>query len=506
MKFILNKIILSALFIVVSTTPAISDTIYFKNGTRLDIEKAWEEDGKIKCIMFGEEYEYEKDTIERIEKQGASVKIKEPYPSQDKRFEFTNERIDEKQQSPSSAKNLSENYHKQALKLTESGQWQEAIEVEKKAYALSPEMDAVRKTLSHCYTMIAGGLFQQGRLNDALINCQRALKYTPDYTPAMEGISHIYVEYAQNAYDRRDFDVAESHLSEAARSFPDNPKAHVLYGKIAYDKDDYNEAKREWLRALDINPNLDEARILLEKFSQEHRVEEKFEEAKTGNFSVKFEGTKKSEIAEAAIRILNDAYVEVGNGLGEYPRHEIPVIIYPRSDIQELDYYPDMAAGLYDGKIRFTEDLFDEQKYFKAVLHHEYTHVIVHIICGRNVPIWLNEGLAEYSAGKFKSAERQAEREKFLQSAAQKKVLIPFRHLSASSLAEFKGLSYPLIALLYAQSDSFVTFIIEKFTVYDVKTILASIGNGESTRKAILETLNYSLEELEKEWQASLLD
>ena len=47
-----------------------ADTIYFKNGARLDIEKAWEENGKVKCIMFGNEYEYQKDDIERIESNG----------------------------------------------------------------------------------------------------------------------------------------------------------------------------------------------------------------------------------------------------------------------------------------------------------------------------------------------------------------------------------------------------------------------------------------------------
>ena len=195
----------------------------------------------------------------------------------------------------------------------------------------------------------------------------------------------------------------------------------------------------------------------------------------------------------------------MGSELGEYPKHEIQVIIYPRSDIQELDYYPDMAAGLYDGKIRFTEDLFKDGDYLKAVLYHEYTHVIVHIIGGRNVPIWLNEGLAEYSARKFKSANHISGRESLLKTAAEKNVIIPFNQLSISSLAGLKRLSYPLIALLYAQSDSFVTYAIDKFTINDMRTILESIGNGDSTETAIIDTLNYSLKELENDWKSSLL-
>lgn len=480
----------------VIVSSAMSDTIYFKNGTRLDIERSWEDDGKIKCIMYGNEFEYQKGEIDKIERNGVIIILETDAVPEKERPHVLTKPIDDQ----------SSQHHKEALVFAESGLWAEAIDKEKQAYELRPNDKSIQEALSFYFTKHAHQLYQKGQFESALSKCHEALKYTPEYPPAKEGISNIYIVYAQNSYDQRDFDSAEMHLENASDYYTDNPKAYILSGKIACDKDKYDEAKQEWLKALDLDPNLDEAKILLQKFSQEHHVEESYDKQKLGNFSVKYEGTGKTEKAQIALQILNEAYLEIGSELGEYPQYEIQVIIYPKRDVENLDYYPDFAAGLYDGKIRFTEDLFNDQSYLKAVLYHEYTHVIVHIIGGRNVPIWLNEGLAEYTASKFIPASYISYREKLLKSAAKNDVIIPFNQLNIASLSGLKELSYPMIALLYAQSDSFVTYVIDKFTIYDVRTILESISNGDNAQTAIIDTFNYSLKDLEDEWKGTLLE
>lgn len=497
------RISITLLFVIgIFSTPSTADTIYFKNGTRLDIESTWEENGKIKCRLFGNEVEYEKSEIERIERNENVIPIEGT--------KDTNDSVKKNKESPTavqpSKESMSLEYHKEAQLLAEKGMYVEAIRKEKQANILQPDQIEILKALSYYHTMYAKKLFQRGQLESTLKYCHDALKYTPDYMPANEGISQVYVMYAQNAYDQRDFDSAEMYLRDAERYYDNNATLHVLNGKIAYDSGLYDEAKQEWGMALEINPQLDEAKMLLKKISQEYRVEKNFDEQVTGNFSVKYEGADTSENAEVAIAILNEAYIDVGNEMGKYPKHEIQVIIYPKSDIQELDYYPDMAAGLYDGKIRITEDLFNDENYLKAVLYHEYTHVLVHMIGGRNVPIWLNEGLAEYQSRMFKSADQKSQRKNLLKNAAKMNIMIPFNQLSITSLAGLKKLSYPLIALLYSQSDSFVTYLIDKFTINDIRTLLESLENGEDAQTAIVDIFNYSLEDLESEWKSTLLN
>jgi hypothetical protein len=50
-----------------------ADTIFLKNGMRLDVEKIWEEDGEIKYEMYGSVYSYPKDDVSQI-KIGETIK------------------------------------------------------------------------------------------------------------------------------------------------------------------------------------------------------------------------------------------------------------------------------------------------------------------------------------------------------------------------------------------------------------------------------------------------
>ena len=42
------------------------DTIFLKNGMRLDVEKIWEKGGEIKYEMYGSVYSYPKDDVSQI--------------------------------------------------------------------------------------------------------------------------------------------------------------------------------------------------------------------------------------------------------------------------------------------------------------------------------------------------------------------------------------------------------------------------------------------------------
>ncbi len=44
-----------------------ADIVYLKNGEKLQAERTWEENGQIKCLMFGSVLGYSKEDVERIE-------------------------------------------------------------------------------------------------------------------------------------------------------------------------------------------------------------------------------------------------------------------------------------------------------------------------------------------------------------------------------------------------------------------------------------------------------
>ncbi len=65
----------SLFFIVCMAIPclAFADTIYFKNGKTLKAERAWEEDGQIKCDRSGTVVGYPKNIVLRVETDGQNV-------------------------------------------------------------------------------------------------------------------------------------------------------------------------------------------------------------------------------------------------------------------------------------------------------------------------------------------------------------------------------------------------------------------------------------------------
>ena len=53
-------------------TTAHADTIVFKDGTKIDVTKAWEEGGEIKCVIAGVEIGYPKEEVQRVIKKSWS--------------------------------------------------------------------------------------------------------------------------------------------------------------------------------------------------------------------------------------------------------------------------------------------------------------------------------------------------------------------------------------------------------------------------------------------------
>ena len=66
----LTAIVLKLYFISIlfSGFSAYADTIYLKNGMRMDVKRAWKKNRQIKYEMFGSVYSHSIDEVVRIEK------------------------------------------------------------------------------------------------------------------------------------------------------------------------------------------------------------------------------------------------------------------------------------------------------------------------------------------------------------------------------------------------------------------------------------------------------
>ena len=129
------------------------------------------------------------------------------------------------------------------------------------------------------------------------------------------------------------------------------------------------------------------------------------------------------------------------------------------------------------------------------------THEITHIIVSRatkdsyvGVPLWLNEGLAEYG-----NIEQDSGYDRYLEWAVDTNRLFPF-----SSLNRFPG-NPNLTLVAYGQSKSFIEFLVKEYPEENMKNLMKEISGRKSIDDSFISSYGKNLNDLESEWKSTLL-
>ena len=331
---------------------------------------------------------------------------------------------------------------------------------------------------------------KQGDHRGARDAFEEAIKYY-DADPAAHvglGIACVHL---------KDDRAAERELQRALELNPREKTAYQVLGDIAQRKDDLAAAATYWEKALELDPSNSALRARLERVRREHRTEQDFNRDVASHFSVKYEGREKIEAGRIVLRILEDAYGEVGRGLSYYPDHEIAVILYTNQQFQDVTDAPGWSGGIYDGKIRIPIGGIDrETPGLRRLLFHEYTHAVVRAITPRRVPTWLNEGLAQY----FEGRDVDARQKEMLRQFAQAGKIPALAQLEGS----FMGLSGSQASYAYLLSLSAVRHMVDRYGMYRVKMVLEELSSGVDATQAVSNALSLSPQDFERGWKRSL--
>jgi Tfp pilus assembly protein PilF len=317
----------------------------------------------------------------------------------------------------------------------------------------------------------------------------QALRYNDSAAAAHLGLGIAYFHLRDDRY-------AERELKRAVEINPREATAYQYLGELSYRKDDLESAASYWEKAVELNPSADGLRARLERIRREHKTEKDFNRDVTSHFLIKYEGREKIEAGRIILRILEEAYGEIGRALSYYPDREIQVILYSGQQFQEVTDAPGWSGAIYDGKIRIPiGGIEQETPGLRRILYHEYTHAAVRAITPR-VPTWLNEGLAQY----FEGREIDGRQKEMLRRIAQAGQLPLLSNLEGS----FMGLGGDQAVFAYLFSLSSVRYMIDNFGMYRVKGILEELAAGADTGKAISNGTMLSYEELDRGWKRSL--
>jgi hypothetical protein len=126
---------------------------------------------------------------------------------------------------------------------------------------------------------------------------------------------------------------------------------------------------------------------------------------------------------------------------------------------------------------------------------HEMTHILVARAANSsgNVPLWLNEGLAEYG-----NLDQTVSYERFLEWAAGTDRLILLKNLRS-----FPG-DPNLTLVAYGQGRSAVKFMVDEYGEAKMAQLLATLGGGSNISDALDIVYGFDLTGLENLWRESI--
>jgi len=209
-------------------------------------------------------------------------------------------------------------------------------------------------------------------------------------------------------------------------------------------------------------------------------------EARGAHFAVRFEGPGDELLARRAVDRLEEQYWRIGQALTAYPPNPITVVLYTQQQFRDITRLPSWTAAAYDGRIHVPmRGALEQTEELDRVLGHEFVHAVVFMLGGRNVPMWLNEGLATHlERGGAEEAER-------VLAATRARPALQQLHRS------FTGLSGEDAQVAYALSAKAVRRMMELRSAAAIVTLLQDLARGAAFATAFHQHIGMRYEDFQ---------
>lgn len=202
------------------------------------------------------------------------------------------------------------------------------------------------------------------------------------------------------AFLRRHDAEARRYFEEALALDPTLTRARIQLAQVARRQGDLNDAIRLLEAAAAELPDEAAVRDTLHRWLRERELHERMRLTVGDFFTVSFEGPEDAQLAAQALESLNRAYWRIGDVFGAFPEKSIPVVLYTREQFRDITRSPQWAAAAFDGIIRVPmRGAGEKGDDLDRVLAHEFAHALIRSLATRNLPTWLNEGLASVLEG-----------------------------------------------------------------------------------------------------------
>src|SRR5579864_389830 len=227
-----------------------------------------------------------------------------------------------------------------------------------------------------------------GQIHQAAVAFGEAISRDPGNARLHYGAGLAATAERREADARDEFEKAlalDSRLSDARRRL----------GLVQYRLGELSAAIQTYETLIAETPDDRAAEAMLARWRREQQLHDRMRDTIGSHFTVSFEGPAEAVLAGEALQALDRAYWRIGAELGVFPNDPIRVVLYTAEQFRDITRSPAWAAGAYDGTIRVPmRGALADPKELDRVMAHEFTHALIRTLAPRNVPTWLNEGIA----------------------------------------------------------------------------------------------------------------
>ena len=320
---------------------------------------------------------------------------------------------------------------------------------------------------------------EEKRFGDALEAFTAAAKLAPRDAGVAFGVGIAAFMLGQN----RD---AEAWFERSLKLDPDYVGSSLWLGELQYREGRIKEAIATYEAALKGSPDVRQLQDRLADWRKETQLQDRFYESRGAHFSVLFEGPADDALARNVVERLESAYWRIGSALAAYPPKAITVVLYTTEQFRDVTRVPQWTAAVYDGRIHVpVRGALQQMDRLDRVLAHEFVHAVVAMLGGRNVPTWVNEGLASvFEPGGVEIAD---------QILGRTSARPPLQELHDG----FLGLSATEAAVAYAFSARAVQRMIDLRGAPAVVQLLQDLGRGRDFPSAFQQRIAMRYEDFQ---------
>jgi tetratricopeptide (TPR) repeat protein len=353
------------------------------------------------------------------------------------------------------------------------GHHEAALDLLVRAAALDPGDTSIRSNLARVRTVVGHRLAQAGRVQEAEVQYRAALDADPREAGAWIGLGELQLR-------QRDPREAAEAFRRAVELRPEDAETRIRLGQASYNLGDLPTALSEWERAAAMRPDDAALRERVTRVRREAEIQAGYRAKESQHFAVVYEGRRQDDLGQEFVRLLEQAYVDVGYVLGAYPRAPVSVIFYADVDFAPATGLSTDVGGFYnrlDGKIRIAlRGLTPGDPRLASLVTHEYTHALIYAVGrGNNPPRWVHEGLAVHMEQRRAPQYKEDAR----------------RRARASRLESLQSAPYVMGSVA-------VEYLIDRYGMATMRLLLQRLGEGKEFPQAFQETFGTDLATFEQ--------